>query len=97
MGYSSIKCDKNNINYLSKLFVKYLRAGVSLDFAFSLLLIYLNHFSYRSSFRQLLVYSVENLGSPLHTHNLDNSPAILIPYYDEGTSTVFLTGRVCIV
>ena len=48
----------------------------------------------RMSVRQLQVYSVESPGSALYSLPLDNSPSILIPYYDEGTSTMFLTGRV---
>ncbi|WAQ98126.1 CORO7-like protein [Mya arenaria] len=46
-----------------------------------------------SSFRQLSVYSVANLGDPLHVVALDVSPSLLVPHYDLGTSTVFLTGR----
>jgi len=48
----------------------------------------------RSSNRTLSVYDVEKLGEPLSTEILDISPAILVIQYDEGTSTVFLTGRV---
>jgi hypothetical protein len=40
------------------------------------------------------VYDVGKLGEPLHIDVLEVNPAILIPHYDEGTSTVFLTGRV---
>ncbi|XP_052795520.1 coronin-7-like [Mya arenaria] len=47
----------------------------------------------KSSFRQLSVYSVANLGDPLHVVALDVSPSLLVPHYDLGTSTVFLTGR----
>jgi len=32
---------------------------------------------------------------PLNTVGLDVSPAILIPFYDEDSSTLFLTGKVC--
>lgn len=48
----------------------------------------------RNSSRTVSVYDVENLGNPLHTEKLDISPAILVTHFDEGTSTVFLTGRV---
>lgn len=37
---------------------------------------------------------MDNLNNPLNTVGLDVSPAILIPYYDEDSSTLFLTGRV---
>ncbi|KAH3837926.1 hypothetical protein DPMN_111329, partial [Dreissena polymorpha] len=47
----------------------------------------------RDSRRQLLVYSVGKLGNPLYEETLDVSPSILVPHYDEGTRTVFLTGR----
>lgn len=37
---------------------------------------------------------MDNLNTPLNTVGLDVSPAILMPYYDEDSSTLFLTGRV---
>lgn len=43
--------------------------------------------------RQIMVYRREDLNTPLATVGLDVSPAILIPFYDEDSSTLFLTGR----
>ncbi|XP_076165268.1 coronin isoform X1 [Ptiloglossa arizonensis] len=43
--------------------------------------------------RQIYVFKTDNLNNPLTTVGLDVSPAILIPYYDEDSSTLFLTGR----
>ncbi|XP_046688777.1 LOW QUALITY PROTEIN: coronin-7-like, partial [Homalodisca vitripennis] len=43
--------------------------------------------------RQIMVYKREDLSTPLATVGLDVSPAILIPYYDEDSSTLFLTGK----
>ncbi|XP_015593294.1 coronin-7 isoform X1 [Cephus cinctus] len=43
--------------------------------------------------RQIMVFKADNLSSPLNTVGLDVSPAILMPYYDEDSSTLFLTGR----
>ncbi|XP_066594128.1 coronin-7 isoform X3 [Prorops nasuta] len=43
--------------------------------------------------RQILVFKADSLISPLNTVGLDVSPAILMPYYDEDSSTLFLTGR----
>lgn len=40
------------------------------------------------------MYRREDLDTPLATVGLDVSPAILIPFYDEDSSTLFLTGRV---
>lgn len=37
---------------------------------------------------------MDDLSNPLNTVGLDVSPAILMPYYDEDSSTLFLTGRV---
>ena len=48
----------------------------------------------RSSQRLLYVYRSTNLSSPLNTLNLDVSPTLLIPYYDDDSSTLFLTGKV---
>lgn len=48
----------------------------------------------RVSERQIYVFKVDNLNTPLNTVGLDVSPAILMPYYDEDSSTLFLTGRV---
>ncbi|KAG7207127.1 hypothetical protein KM043_001001 [Ampulex compressa] len=43
--------------------------------------------------RQIYVFKADNLGSSITTVGLDVSPAILMPYYDEDSSTLFLTGR----
>lgn len=44
--------------------------------------------------RQITIYKVTDLNSPLNTVGLDVSPAILIPFYDEDSSTLFCTGKV---
>ncbi|XP_057659505.1 coronin-7 isoform X1 [Diorhabda carinulata] len=43
--------------------------------------------------RQIYVYKSDNLINPLNTIGLDVSPAILIPHYDEDSSTLFVTGK----
>ncbi|XP_034192443.1 coronin isoform X4 [Osmia lignaria lignaria] len=43
--------------------------------------------------RQIYVFKTDNLNNSLTTVGLDVSPAILMPYYDEDSSTLFLTGR----
>lgn len=45
-----------------------------------------------TSLRTVSVYNVADL-EQLYVSQLDVSPSILIPEYDEGTSTLFLTGR----
>lgn len=47
----------------------------------------------RQSFRTLSIYDASNPSKALYSEQLDVSPSILVPHYDEGTSTVFLTGR----
>lgn len=49
---------------------------------------------YRSSIRQIAVYDSKNLTVQLSKVDLDTSPAILVPHYDEDSSTLFVTGRV---
>lgn len=44
--------------------------------------------------RQIVAFKASDLKSPLATVGLDVSPAILIPFYDEDSSTIFLTGKV---
>lgn len=44
--------------------------------------------------RQIMVFKSNDLNTPLNTIGLDVSPAILIPFYDEDSSTLFLTGKV---
>nr|XP_016939250.1 coronin-7 isoform X4 [Drosophila suzukii] len=43
--------------------------------------------------RQISVYNAQKLSAPLNTASLDVSPSILIPYYDEDSSTLFVTGK----
>ncbi|CAO1339123.1 unnamed protein product [Diamesa serratosioi] len=43
--------------------------------------------------RQIHVFNVKNLDQPIGMVSLDVSPAILIPFYDEDSSTLFVTGR----
>lgn len=44
--------------------------------------------------RQIMVFKANNLNTPVNTVGLDVSPAILMTYYDEDSSTLFLTGKV---
>lgn len=55
-----------------------------------ILLFYLLH---RVSERQITVYKSDHLNAPLNTAALDVSPSILIPFYDEDSSTLFVTGK----
>ncbi|KAM7349682.1 coronin isoform 2-T5 [Cochliomyia hominivorax] len=43
--------------------------------------------------RQISVYKSDHLNAPLNTASLDVSPSILIPFYDEDSSTLFVTGK----
>ncbi|KAH8354729.1 hypothetical protein KR084_004466 [Drosophila pseudotakahashii] len=43
--------------------------------------------------RQISVYNAQKLSTPLNTASLDVSPSILIPFYDEDSSTLFVTGK----
>uniref|UniRef100_A0A1L8E5J6 Coronin n=1 Tax=Nyssomyia neivai TaxID=330878 RepID=A0A1L8E5J6_9DIPT len=43
--------------------------------------------------RQISIYQKDNLGVPLNTIGIDVSPAILVPFYDEDSSTLFVTGK----
>ncbi|KAJ8951735.1 hypothetical protein NQ318_012586 [Aromia moschata] len=43
--------------------------------------------------RQIMAYKSNDLNSPLNTVGLDVSPAILISFYDEDSSTLFATGK----
>lgn len=43
--------------------------------------------------RQIMAYKADNLSAPLNTVGLDVSPAILMQYYDNDSSTLFLTGK----
>lgn len=44
--------------------------------------------------RQISIYKASDLSAPINTVGLDVSPAILMPFYDEDSSTLFLTGKV---
>jgi coronin-7 len=43
--------------------------------------------------RQVYIFKVENLDQAIGMVGLDVSPAILVPFYDEDSSTLFATGR----
>lgn len=43
--------------------------------------------------RQISIYRASDLSAPLNTVGLDVSPAILQPFYDEDSSTLFVTGK----
>ncbi|XP_071951784.1 coronin-7-like [Antedon mediterranea] len=43
--------------------------------------------------RKISVYGLTDLSKPLHEVEFDVSPSILIPYYDEDTNVVFLSGK----
>ncbi|XP_063703312.1 coronin-7 isoform X3 [Culicoides brevitarsis] len=43
--------------------------------------------------RQISLYHTKDLSAPVTTTGLDVAPAILIPYYDEDSSTLFVTGK----
>lgn len=43
--------------------------------------------------RQVYLYEAKELTNILGTCGLDVSPATLVPYYDEGSSTLFLSGK----
>lgn len=51
-------------------------------------------FAFRVSERQISIYKATDLSAPINTVGLDVSPAILMPYYDEDSSTLFVTGKV---
>lgn len=46
----------------------------------------------KASERQVTLYDATSL-TPIHKEGIDVSPAILIPFYDEDSSTLFLTGK----
>lgn len=43
--------------------------------------------------RQLVLFSAEDLSTPLTTEGIDVNPSILVPFYDEDSRTLFLTGK----
>jgi coronin-7 len=46
----------------------------------------------RQSERQIMIYETKDLNC-IHTETLDVSPGILVPFYDEDSSTLFLSGK----
>ena len=48
----------------------------------------------KQSQREVMVFKVGAQVEKLHTEVLDVSPSILIPHYDEDSSTLFLTSKV---
>jgi len=46
----------------------------------------------RQSERQIMIFQTKDLKC-IHTETMDVSPAILIPFYDEDSSTLFLSGK----
>ncbi|KXJ24176.1 Coronin-7 [Exaiptasia diaphana] len=55
-------------------------------------LLVLSGFS-RSSERKLIVYNSNNLCEPLQSVSLEVAPSILIPWYDDDTGVVLLSGK----
>ncbi|KAJ3183820.1 Coronin-7 [Geranomyces variabilis] len=47
----------------------------------------------RGSQREIRIYDPDNLLNALHTKTIDTSPSLLMPYYDEDTSVLYLSGR----
>jgi len=51
-------------------------------------------FVFRGSQREIKVFEANNLSKSIATQVIDVSPSVLVPYYDEDTSVLFLWGRV---
>ncbi|KAK6173712.1 hypothetical protein SNE40_017118 [Patella caerulea] len=47
----------------------------------------------RAGSREISLFDVEDLSTSLNHISLDTTPSILVPHYDEDSSTLFLTGR----
>jgi coronin-7 len=47
----------------------------------------------KASERQIYIFKTNNLNTAIGMVGLDVSPAILVPFYDEDSSTIFVTGR----
>lgn len=47
----------------------------------------------KQSKRMVFMYDTGDLSKPLYEDSIDECPAILVPYYDEDSNTVFLSGR----
>ena len=46
----------------------------------------------RQSERRVIIYEIRDLNY-IHNETLDVSPAIIIPFYDEDSFTLFLSGK----
>jgi coronin-7 len=47
----------------------------------------------RVSERQVILYDASDISKELATESIDVNPAIMIPYFDEGSSTLFLSAK----
>ncbi|KAI9013237.1 hypothetical protein BC832DRAFT_528471 [Gaertneriomyces semiglobifer] len=47
----------------------------------------------KASQREINVYASDDLKKPLHSVVVDTSPSVLMPFYDEDTSLLYLSGR----
>jgi len=47
----------------------------------------------KGSQREIKIFDASDLSKPLSTTTIDVSPGVLVPYYDEDTSVLFLWGR----
>ena len=47
----------------------------------------------RQSQRQIKMWDPRNLGAALHTEKIDQAAGVIIPYYDEDTSVLYLAGK----
>ena len=51
-------------------------------------------FVFRQSERLVMVFKMGPVPEMVHTLTLDVSPAVLIPFYDEDSGTLFLSSKV---
>lgn len=49
--------------------------------------------SSRGSSREVKIWDLKNLESPLHTEKLDNAAGVIIPLFDNDTNVLFLCGK----
>lgn len=47
----------------------------------------------KTSERQFALWDPRNLSSPLHSENIDTAAGIIMPFYDDDTSVLFLAGK----
>lgn len=47
----------------------------------------------KSSMRQIKLYDTRDLSRAVHTEDIDQSAGVLIPYYDDDTSVLFVGGK----